>query len=83
MCKKLLFDKQRQREFEDLRSKALQDNATQEDLAELANWLDANDPGNYDGDEVCFDLGGGKRLYIILKPTGAEDEYVDGGYCIK
>ena len=32
--------------------------------------------------EVCFDLGGGKKLCIILEPTGAEDEYVDDGYYI-
>lgn len=82
MCKKLSFDNQRQREFEALRSKALQEDATQEDLARLAYWLDTNDPSNYDGEEVCFDLGGGKKLCIILEPTGAEDEYVDDGYYI-
>ena len=67
-------------DYEELKEKALSEDATQKDLENLYDWFEMYDVYSWDG--YCYPIDGVNSLYPIYAETD-EDEYEIVGYEIK
>ena len=68
--------------YAELREKAISPEATQEDLSNLAEWLDRCADSKTDWNGECWDIEDGLSLYPLYAEIG-QDEYEIVGYEIR